>query len=155
MAKFTFQLDPVLKARRAAEQEKQLVVAKLERERQEIEAAIRRRQHMIAESKHELRSSLVGQVNTLHLRGTAASSMRIMGQANKLILDLAAVHKRLDAARLELIEASKQRRAVEMLRERRLAEWKRNQDKKEEAFLDDLSQQRANSDRMIAPASKS
>lgn len=143
MAKFTFQLAPVLKARRAAEQERQIAVAKLERIRMDIEGAIRRRQELLTASKRELRSSLIGRVNTLDLRSAAASSMRVMGQAQKLVLELAAVHKRLEAARAELIEATKQRRAVELLRDRRFAEWKREQDRKENAFVDELAVQQA------------
>jgi flagellar protein FliJ len=140
MAKFTFQLEPVLKARRAAEQDRQITVAKLERQRMQIEQSIRRRQEMLIESKRELRSVLVGTLNTVDLRGTAASSIRVMGQAQKLVLELAAVHKRLDIARADLIEATKQRRAVELLRDQRFAEWKREQSKKEDAFIDELAQ---------------
>lgn len=146
MATFTFKLEPVLKARRAAEQEKQIAVAKLEQRRMEIERSIRRRQEMLSHSKQELRSTLTGRLNTTDLRGTAASSMRIMGQAQKLVLELAAVHKQLESARAELLEAAKHRRAVELLRDRRFAEWKREQDRREDAFVDELAVQKACAD---------
>jgi flagellar protein FliJ len=146
MARFTFQLEPVLKARLAAELDKQSAVAKLERQRMRIEQSIRRRQEMLIESKSELRSVLIGTLNTIDLRGTAASSMRIMGQAQKLVLELAAVHKRLEHARTELIEATKRRRAVELLRDRRFAQWKRELNKKEDAFIDELTMQRRSVD---------
>lgn len=139
MAGFTFKLEPVLKARLAEEQQKQIAVAEMERKRMQIEQSIRRRQQLLAASKSELKSALTGQVNTRDLAGTAASSMRLMGQAQKLVLELAAVHQHLGAARTELIEATRRRRAVELLRERRLGEWKREQNRIENAFLDEIA----------------
>jgi flagellar protein FliJ len=147
--RFRFQLEPVLRQRLAVEREKQLAVGKLEQQRLMIEATIRRHQESLTASKTDLRSSLIGPVNVNDLRGTAASTMRIMSQAQKLVLELAAIHKRLQHARAELIEATKRRRAVELLRDRRFEQWKRKLNKAEDAILDELAVQRAGAEKGV------
>jgi flagellar export protein FliJ len=69
----------------------------------------------------------------------ASSSMQILRDAQRIVLELAGVHKRLEAARAELIEATKQRRAVELLRDRRFAEWRNAENKRETAAIDELA----------------
>ena len=54
-------------------------------------------------------------------------------------LELAGLHRRLEAARSELTEAARDRRAIELLRERRLFEWRRRIDRAEDAVIDDLA----------------
>lgn len=139
MAKFTFSLDPLLKARLAVEQRHQRAVAMIEQERRGIEQRIRDQQRQIAEGKQAVRSGLIGDVDAQGLRQHAAASLHLMRQAQRLVLELHGVHKRLDAARAVLIEAAKARRAVELLRERRWEEWKTAQEKAETAALDELA----------------
>jgi flagellar export protein FliJ len=59
------------------------------------------------------------------------------------VLQLAGLHKKLDAARLLLLQATTRRKGVEMLKERRLEEWKFRQKKLDEAATDELSVVRA------------
>ena len=139
MAKFTFSLDPLLKARLAVEQRHQRAVAMIEQERRGIEERIRNQQRQIADGKQAVRSGLIGDVDAQGLRQHAAASLHLMRQAQRLVLELHGVHKRLDAARAVLIEAAKARRAVELLRERRWEEWKTAQEKAETAALDELA----------------
>jgi flagellar protein FliJ len=139
MRRFTFQLDPLLRVRRRAERARQRAVAELERERLTLEEHLRRQQRHIAVGKASLRDHLVGEVRVHDLRGQAAASMKMMSQAQRVVIELAGVHQRLVAARSELMNAARQRRAVEMLREKRFAEWKRDMDKRETAALDELA----------------
>ena len=60
MARFTFALDPLLRARKRDEQAAQREVAAINRDRLELEARIRRMQQTISAGKHSLQSSLVG-----------------------------------------------------------------------------------------------
>jgi flagellar export protein FliJ len=60
-----------------------------------------------------------------------------------MVLELAGVHKRLAAARGELIEAAKARRALELLKESRFARWKAGLEKVEVMALDELAVQQA------------
>ncbi|MDY7109689.1 MAG: flagellar export protein FliJ [Planctomycetota bacterium] len=139
MARFRFKLEPLLKARRHAEREKQRAVAELERQRLDLEDALRRRQAFIVEGKAALRDRLVGDLDMPSLRAHAGSTVQVMREAERLVLELAGVHKRLEAARGELVEAARERRSLELLRDRRLAQWKAALNKAEDAALDELA----------------
>lgn len=149
MPKFVFKLEAVLKQRLAEERERQLAVAALERERQQLEDLIRSYQRDLTSERDELREQLTGErmgTATLDLRGVrfqAGASLRLVTLAQRTVLQLAGVHKKIDAARLLLLEATTRRKGVEMLRERRLEEWKLEQKKREEAALDELNVVRA------------
>lgn len=139
MAKFRFKLEPLLKARRMVEQTHQRAVAEIERERMTLEARLRAQQEHLAEGKKTMRSDMVGQVNIQGLRMHAASSLHQMRIAQRLVLELAGVHRRLEAARASLIEAARRRRAVELLKERRFLQWRTRLEKAETAALDELA----------------
>ncbi|MHC4427986.1 MAG: flagellar export protein FliJ [Planctomycetota bacterium] len=139
MAKFRFKLEPLLKARKRAEERHQLTVAGMERERLALEEKLRRQQDAIGQSKKTWRGSLVGRIDIASLRLQAASALGSVRQAQQLVLQLAGVHQRLEAARCELIEATKARRAIERLKERRFERWKTDLEKAETARLDELA----------------
>src|SRR5688572_24024686 len=111
MAKFIFQLEPLLKARRLTEQGHQRAVATIEMERRRLEDALRRQQLSIADGKQSLQVQLVGAVDAQALRMHAAATMHQMRQAQRIVLELAGVHRRLEAARNLLIDAARNRRA--------------------------------------------
>ena len=69
----------------------------------------------------------------------AGAALQHMRYAQRLVLELAGVHRRLDAARERLREASRKRQAMERLRERRFAEWRAAQEKAETSALDELA----------------
>lgn len=139
MPAFVFKLRPLLKARCRAEEAEQRAVAALERQRLDLEGALRRRQNEIVEEKHTLRGSLTGRVDMRNLRLRAGMSLHLVRQAQQLVLQLAGLHKRIDAARARLIEATRRRRAIELLRDRRFEQWKASLDKAETAALDELA----------------
>ena len=143
MARFRFRLEPLLRARRSTEQTHQRAVAELERRRRTLEEHLRSAQDRIASGKREQTGRLVGALDVSALRSQAGWTIQHLRQAQRLLLELAGTHRRLEEARSKLIEATKQRRAVELLRERRFSEWKRRIAKAEDAALDELSVQSA------------
>lgn len=145
MPKFVFQYEAVLKQRRAAEREKQLVVAGLERDRRTIEDHIRGLQAGIEAGKHGLRERLAvgGGVDLRAARMEAGASLHLVARAQRAVVELAGVHRRIDAARLELIKAAVRRKAIETLRERRHEAWRDEQKRREAAALDELNVMRA------------
>jgi flagellar FliJ protein len=142
MTRFTFALDPVLRMRQRAERRLQRAVAELERERRGLEALLQRQQAHLAEGKHELRRGLRGTVDVTTLRWQAAASVQVSRQAQRLALALAGLHQRLESARMQLVAAARDRRAVELLREKRLEEWRAADRRRENAALDELAAQR-------------
>ena len=97
--RFRFTLEPLLKARRMTEERHQRIVADIERLRMKLEDDLRRQQGNITSGRHQLRDSLSGSLNVQSLRMHASCSMQLLRQAQRIVLELAGVHKRLEAAR--------------------------------------------------------
>lgn len=145
MARFRFPLEPVLEHRRMIEEERQRAVAVVERERLALEDSIRAYQGAITGEKDDLRQRLrtlapgAGGAGLEGVRRQAAAAIGVLGHAQRAVLQLAGVHKRLEAARAELLEAAKRRKAVELLRERLHERWRLEQSRREAAEMDELA----------------
>jgi len=139
MPRFRFPLEGLLKSRRMLEQARQRAVADFERERLALQDRLRRQQEAIVSDRQDLRGALLGTLDAHMLRLHAASSIQQMRLAQRLVLELAGVHRRLETARAALVEASRARRAIELLRERRFEQWKAALDKADNQALDELA----------------
>ncbi len=139
MPRFRFELQPVLDARKRAEDARRLEVAELESERASLEDGLRRRQRSIVESRSDARDELIGRIDPDRLRATANASLAVMRDAQRTVLELAGVHRRLEAALERLRESSRDRRAIEIVRERRFEDWKQAMDRREQAALDEIA----------------
>lgn len=139
MAKFRFELQAVLNARLRAEELQQRRVAELEASRRKLEDGLRARQARIGESRAQLRGRLMGAIDPSMLRGQANASLAGMRDAQRVVLELAGIHRRLQSVMVELRAGSRDRRAVEILKERRFEDWRREQDRREQAELDEIA----------------
>ncbi len=145
MAKFVFELEAVLRARKATERTRMLELAAVERERLDVESRLRELQRRISEEKGELKGQLTGDgtgAGHLDLRGVrfqAGSALRLMATAQRTVLELAGVHARVERARRALLEAATARKAAEMLRTRRLEAWFAAQKRLDESAMDELA----------------
>lgn len=139
MPRFRFQLQAVLDARQRVEDARRRDVAELEAERHRLEDGLRRRQASIVNAREDARDGLVGQVMPHRLRAAANASMSLMRDAQRSVLELAGVHRRLETARTALSQASKDRRAIELVKERRFEAWKTDLERREQAALDEIS----------------
>ena len=143
MGRFRFRLQTVLDHRSAIERERQRVVAGIESQRVAGETALRGVQADVERENAELRAAL-GTGAFQDVRAHAAHIAHLHAEARRQVLHLSGVLARLDAARADLLEAARRRRAVEMLRERRLAEWRLEESRRETAAVDELSVIRGN-----------
>jgi flagellar protein FliJ len=140
MAKFVFKLEAVLRQRRTEERDQQLAVAQIERARLSLESQLRGIQGTIVAEREELRLALTSKrVGFSDIRLQAGTESALRRQAQRLVLELAGVHKRLDRAREKLVRASARRKAIERLRERRYEAWAEDRKRKEAASLDELN----------------
>jgi flagellar biosynthesis chaperone FliJ len=153
--RFVFRLDPVLEQRKRAEQQHQLRVAELEREKLAIESKLREYQLAIIEGRQALRDELAGigassgggaiggvgggRVALETVRAQASSSLHLVAKAQQAALELAGSHQRLTQQRALLIQATAARKAVELLKARRHEEFKLDQRRREHADLDELT----------------
>ena len=138
MAKFVFRLEPLLKARRRAEEKEQRAVAELQRGRMALQDTLRAYQRNITHGKESLRGTLGGALDMRALRLEAVAALHLVRKAQQVVLQLAGLAQRQEAARAKLIEAAKSRRALELLKERRYDRWKTDLDKAETAQIDEL-----------------
>lgn len=141
MATFRFRLQPVLDQRAREERDKQLVVAELDRERLALESRIRTCQQMMSDERQTLSQTLSSgqRVDLRAVKMQAGASLKHNFDAQRTVLELAGVFKRLEAARRELVQASARRKAVELLREQQRAAFEREQDLREARDLDEMS----------------
>lgn len=147
MPRFVFRMQALLDIRSQEERERQLAVARLERERLDLEGRLTACQREIASHKADLRALLGGPdaaagVDTRTVRLQAGASLHAEARAQRLAIQLAGLYKRLEAARSALREATTRRRAVDLLRERRREEWAAGERRAEARELDDLSTMR-------------
>lgn len=143
MAKrFQFRLQPVLEQRERLEQEQQRRVGVLERERLALEERLREIQSQVSAARGELRGQLGTSGTAVVVRDVrfqAGATLALLVQAQSTALALAGAMKRLDAARAELLKATTARKAVQLLKERRYAQWKQEMDKREAAQVDEIA----------------
>lgn len=117
----------------------------MERARRRLEEDLRQRQVRLGACKASVRAELVGSVNAKVLRIQANASLSLMRDAQRSVLELAGIHRQLEAARTTLVGRAAARRAIERLREQRLAAWKVQEKRRDQAVMDELSIQRIGS----------
>ncbi len=141
-SKFNFRLESLLDVRRAAEKECQRKLAEIQQQIQLLMREIEDTQARIAAEDKALTSEkLVGTLDMLYI----AHEKRFVGNLHmKIVLALqrvAASEVSLNAARAKLLAAARDRKVIEKLKEKQLARWRAEQDKKESAQLDELATQ--------------
>jgi len=146
MKTFRFKLDPVLQLREREEQACLRIVASIDRERVALEDRLRSTQHVLVDSKSEWSGELTGELDITALRTRAHASLHAVRQAQELAIQLAGVHQRLQRARATLSEAIRRRRAIELLRDQAFEAWRREEDRRETAELDDITSKRPGHD---------
>ena len=141
MPRFKFKLQPVLEQREREEREKQLAVALLERERLALESRIRMCQQMMEDERTTLSAALgTGQrVDLKAVKMQAGASLKHNFEAQRTVLELAGVFRKLQGARQELVSAAASRKAVELLRDQQLEAFNQDQKMKESHELDEMS----------------
>lgn len=148
--KFVFTLQALLDLRAHAERQRQHAVAALEKTRLELEADLRARQNEIRSYKEDLRARLGGTpdgqpqpVDFRTVRLQARASLDAQARTQRLALQLAGVYRQLDDARALLRRAATERKAVELLKQRRYEEWQDQQKRVENAAMDEIGTMRA------------
>lgn len=149
MAKFKFNLEPVLFQRRTEEDRCQRDLAKVLRERMILQDQLRSMQETITGSRRELASGLAGTVDIDRVSHFARFSGQVRQRAMAFISRLAVTEKRIESAREKLIKATQARKALEILREKRFRQWVKEMERREAVALDELAVQRYAREAMI------
>lgn len=142
MARFRFPLQALLQARERAERDEQVAFGVLEQDRLALRRQLDDAQAMIERAQQDARALLDPQAGIVDLRAArrqAHAALHHQAIASQLRVSLQGAQVRSDQQRERLLRASIARRALERLRERRLAEWVLDQRRKEQFALDDLA----------------
>jgi flagellar FliJ protein len=142
MAKFQFRFESLLKHRRLLEDQRQRDLAKHVRMRMICHDELRKMQQTLRDSKHELSSSLLGRIDLSAVSQFARYSGHVNQRAHQIIHRLAQVEKQIIDAREKLLDATRQRKALELLRTKHHDQWKRDQQRRETAQMDEAATQR-------------
>jgi flagellar biosynthesis chaperone FliJ len=116
-------------------------VAVLETDRLRLEERLREIQGQVSTAKGELRGQLGDsgtRVVVRDVRFQAGATLALLVQAQSAALELAGVLKRLEAARGELFRATTARKAVQLLKDRRYAQWRAEVEKREAQANDEI-----------------
>lgn len=133
------QFESLLRVRRHAELRQAVIVADQERQRLATEHAIRESSERVDAARDALRGALEGTLDASLLRLTAHGALVEDRGRRKAVHRLAAMTPALEAARGVLADASAQRKAVELLRERRRQEALQHAQRREQAGMDEIA----------------
>ena len=141
MAQFRFRLQTVLEQRERDERDQQMVVAAIERDRLALESRIRNCQLQIDQERRTLSKALgPGQsVDLSQVRMQAGAALNYHFDAQRTVLELAGVFQKLKEARALLAKAAARKKAVELLREQHLEAFNKEQSRRENNELDDMT----------------
>ncbi|MAG17751.1 MAG: flagellar export protein FliJ [Phycisphaerae bacterium] len=142
MAGFRFKLDPVLKHRGMIENQCQHNLAKLMRQRHIMHTQLRQMQETISRSKHQLASALVGRVDVNQIHQFSRHSGPVVLREQKIVIALAQLEVRIDAARQALLDATRNRKALQLLRDKEFRLWRRLTNVRDVARVDEITSQR-------------
>lgn len=141
MAKFQFKLDPLLLQRRVEEDRCQRELAQSLRQRMILRDQLGTMQHTITQSKGRLSDGLVGALDVDRVLQFARYSGQVTQRAQGMVVKLAGLEKQIDTARQKLLEATRARKALELLRNRRYQEWRGHIERQQDAQQDEIGLQ--------------
>jgi len=142
MDKFQFKYEAVLRQLQATEEQRQRELAQHLRHRSILHDRLQQMQQTVRDAKQQLTDGLVGAVDVDRIRGFAGYSGQVTNQAQQTIRELAKIEQNAEASRAALAEAMRQRKAMELLRDRHYRRWLEEQKRREAAELDELAVQR-------------
>ena len=141
MKKFTFTLQALLDMKLHKEEEVKRRLAKKNREAEETRRSIEEIQDKLKQFQADEKEMRSGGENIVSLRNSVSYrhdiKRELLNAGRKLDNIMVAIY----AVNQELVKASQERRAVEIIKEKKFAEWKKQNNMVEQKFIDDLSQQ--------------
>lgn len=141
MSRFEFRYQSILNHREKIEQQRKRALARHLHRRNELVGRLRRMQETISRAKREAGDALVGAVDLSAIAGIARYSARCTAEGHGLVREVAALETTVEQARKELLEASRERQALELLRDRQQQAYELEQRRMEAKRLDELTSQ--------------
>jgi len=141
MPGFNFKYQAVLDHRRHVEDGRQRELAQVLRQRMILMSQLQQMQQTIVESRQSLADGLVGAVDLQRISQFARYSGESRARAHGIVRKLSLLERDVDDARQQLIAASRDRKAMELLHDRHRDDWRKRQDRRETEMLDEYGSQ--------------
>jgi flagellar FliJ protein len=138
MPKFTFRLAGVLDHRKQIERQRQRELSVAQQKILSIQAELDALSAVKRTSSDQLRRGHLTAASLAAHQRFAAAMRHKAGSLNRQLTD---ARRELEAAQVVLVEAAKQRKIMEKLRERELARWTQAERKRETSEADEVAQQ--------------
>jgi flagellar FliJ protein len=138
MRKFEFRLQPVLRLREQAEKVKQKEFALAVQEVRRCENDILYVVNEIEDSQEGLRRAEMREIDPWQLIFHRRYLNHLEKQLRRLRGELHALSKKAEAKRLELVEASKKKKSLEKVKERRREDYEYDARREEQKMFDEI-----------------
>jgi flagellar FliJ protein len=139
MSRFVFKFEAVLKHRQRLEQQLQIQVAQKCHHQQHLRQDLDGVVNSLAQLQTELRRRLVGRLDAQWLAAQQRYGQSIKHRAATLQAELAALDTDIAAVRQALVDAARQRKAVQTLRQRQQQQWAQQQRQRENREHDEAA----------------
>jgi len=137
MPRFRFRFATLLRHRRRLELQAKRDLAVHLRTKMILEGQLRGMQQSITAAKQDMAAGLVGKVDVDALRRIGAHGSHVQLRGQRIVVKLAQVERQAHQSRAALLDATRQRKALELLRQRHFEAWKTEQARRETNELDD------------------
>jgi flagellar FliJ protein len=142
MAKFVFQLEGVLRHRTNIEQQRKRELAVIQSQMSVLDAELRTLDASVRAAETDMRTNrLLGTIDLAFLGAYRRYSIAMQRKAMGIAQKMAAVQTQIDQAKARLAEAAKRKKVLEKLRERQLARWREQIQKRDAAEMDEIGMQ--------------
>ena len=140
MPSFHFPLAEVLAHRRRLEEQKQRDLAVLQQEMKQAQDVLRDMNQTVQSSVGDLRENhLVGRLDLAFLAAHRRYMLAAQRRGTLMTQKMALLQRQIEEAQKALLEAAKQRKTLETLRDRQRERWAGEMARKEAADLDEVS----------------
>jgi flagellar FliJ protein len=139
MAKFLFHLDGLLRHRKNQERQRQRDLAVIAAEMSRLEEELGLLNGTVATTLDDLRTNrLVGKIDVQFLAAHRRYILSVQRKSASIAQNMALVQEHINDARLQLVEAARQRKMLEKLREKHHQTWLAQQNHREFLEADDI-----------------
>jgi flagellar FliJ protein len=140
MQKFSFSLESVLKLREQQEQDAKLSLAEREGELSLSKNSLEEIKKGLNEFQAEEKESRKGNQSADALRQSVSWRHKFKVDISQKLSEIEQINRDIVFARNRLIEATKTKKGLEVLKEKKHAAWQKEYNRKEQLFLDELAQ---------------
>ncbi|KAF5069956.1 Flagellar FliJ protein [anaerobic digester metagenome] len=138
MKKFRFSLDTVLDYRQQVQDSLQVELSAITAEVHRQEGAVNTAQQRFMEINQEYREKKAAGLRIADIRGYETALEVQTAVIARELLQLQKLQKQMESKRQELVSAKQDASSVEKLREKKLRAYRKDLEKSEEQFIDDL-----------------